>query len=438
MFEIEGKYTEAKIFAEDVDETCISQIYQFTNHPAFTKPVAVMPDTHAGKGSVIGFTMELPDKVIPDTIGVDIGCGMLSINIGKNALNKISSEKLDTSIREAIPFGMNVHTFSKINFQMEFPWAEVNEAMRKLQSRYLEIYRIKASERRDWDEREFVSVINKVHAKRVRVFNSIGSLGGGNHFIEIGKSDVTDDYWVTIHSGSRGFGLAVCNYWQKVARKNVEDKRSDLYRKEISKIREETQDRNDIPRKIENLRKKLGLEDYKKGLEFLVGEELLGYLYDMIFAQIYAAKNRRVMADIIRNILNCDIIDEIETVHNYIDFRDFIIRKGAIRSYKGERVVIPFNQRDGLIICIGKSNKEWNFSAPHGAGRVLSRSKAKQILSLDTFKKQMEGIFSTSICDNTLDESPDSYKDTESIKRLIEPTAEIIDTIKPIHNLKSV
>lgn len=254
----------------------------------------------------------------------------------------------------------------------------------------------------------------------------------GNHFIEIGRSAITGDIWITVHTGSRNLGKKICEYWQGVASKrgifNIKD--------EIDRIKK-LYPKSEWEKSIQNVRN-LAKGFIKSDLDYLDGDNKSGYLRDMVVAQEYAELNRYVIMKDIMNILGIkEGIDCIETVHNYIDFKDNIIRKGAIRSYVGERMIIPFNMQAGILVCEGKSNPEWNYSAPHGAGRVYSRSKAKVELNLDEFKADMKGIFSTSVGINTIDESPKAYKDPAVIEACIEPTAKILDRIIPIHNLKS-
>jgi len=398
MFPLIGKYTTAYIMIDEVEESCISQIIQMINHEAFTNKVIIMPDCHYGKGSVIGFTMPVSDKVIPNVVGVDKGCGMLSFNVGDIVVNH---KELDIRIRQSIPLGQNINKKSKSDLH---------------NSGY--------------------ELCKKLGINSDYVVHSIGTLGGGNHFIEIGKSVTNNDVWVTIHSGSRNLGKKVCEYWQKIASiRKLPDKNIAI--KEIK----ETYPKKEWDKKIKQLnneRRRLK----PSPLDFLEGDNKDSYLKDMYFCQDYAKLNRKTIMESIISILkndlkiSVDIKDQIETIHNYIDPKDGIIRKGAIRSYIGERMLIPFNMRDGILICEGKSNSEWNYSAPHGAGRNHSRAKAKEDLDIEKFKNDMEGIFSTSVCMATIDESPDAYKDSKIIEKAIEPTATILDRIIPIHNIK--
>lgn len=432
MFEIKGKYTTAKVMIDDVEESCVAQITQFVNHPAFTKQVSIMPYTHAGRGSVIGFTMPLTDKVIPNVVGVDIGCGMLSINIGKSL--PLSLEHLDHKIRQRVPFGMSTHDKAVINMERAFPWHQANTLAQKFSLAYREKYGEISIP--SYDMNWFMSKCEKIRAGGMRRFiNSIGTLGGGNHFIETGLSD-TGDYWITIHTGSRNFGKCVCDYWQGKAAKDFKREGKDGVLQQIEQLKKDTADKKELFNKIKELKaqRKPGID--LKGCEWLEGEDAIGYLFDMIFSQIYAEVNRNYIKTIICDALSVVPVETIETVHNFIDFRDFIVRKGAIRSYVGEQMILPFNMRDGILICEGKSNPEWNFSAPHGAGRLMSRGQAKREINLEEFKSQMVGIYSTSVGSGTFDEAPDAYKPAQVIENAIGPTATIVGRIKPIHNMK--
>lgn len=430
--EIQGKYTTAKIMIDNVEPECIAKIYMFVNHEAFTNMIVIMPDTHDGKGSVIGFTMPITNKVIPNVIGVDIGCGMTSARL-KGVVGDLKD--LDAKIRAKIPTGFNVHKTAKPIDKKVFIRAQ--EVARKFMNSYLEKFGIDLSEYYVYyDEKWLQEKCDQIGENYTTVLKSIGTLGGGNHFIEIGK-DENEKNWVTVHSGSRHFGYMICSYWQKQAIDNHKYSHDELQKK-IAKIREEavtSEQKREINSKIKKLREDMTYKG-KKDLAYL--NNPYGYLFDMIFAQVYAEANRQKMLESIMDVLEETPTEIITSTHNYIDFDDLIIRKGAIRSYKGERMVIPFNMRDGLLICEGLSNKEWNNSAPHGAGRVLSRSKAKATLSMEEFKKQMANVFSTSVCQSTLDEAPEAYKNSAIIEKAIAPTCEIIHRVKPILNIKAL
>jgi len=435
MFTIDGKHTTAKVMIDDVEASCISQINHFTNHLAFTNPIAIMPDCHAGKGSVIGFTMEMTDKVIPNVVGVDIGCGLLSMDVGKDL--KLSLEELDHKIRQAIPFGSETHDHPILDMKKDFPWHDVNVQAEKFAMAYMNKFGVRIEVPRysiDW----YTEKCKEIGGDLGRYTKSIGTLGGGNHFCETGISN-NGNIWITIHSGARNFGKRICELWQHRAIKILhEDKKEELEIR-IKQIKEKYKETpRTIKEKIKEAKADLNLDSGldMKGCEWLEDGNAAGYLFDMIFSQMYAKVNREHMARIIEKLISTERSDEIETVHNFIDFRDFVIRKGAIRSYEGERMIIPFNMRDGILVCEGKSNPEWNYSAPHGAGRTMSRSQANKHLDVEEFKSQMKGIYSTSVGQNTLDEAPGAYKDASVIEEAIEPTATIIDKIRPIHNMK--
>lgn len=439
MLNFSGKYTFANVMIDSVEESCIAQIIQMINHPAFTEPMMIMPDTHSGKGSVIGFTMKLPHVqiLIPNVVGVDINCGMLAFNIGNMNIDRAS---LDADIRMDIPFGMATHNSPVINMERDFPWDKVNRTAHEFSKAYYDDFGVEIIPP-VYNMHWFHEKCKDIGANESRVVSSIGTLGGGNHFIEVGRSANTDDLWVTIHTGSRNFGKCVAEYWQKKAENILLQKRNVDLKKYIDGLKG-LDSKKDFQDLIDRKKKELGIDVGVKGsgLEWLEGEYTHKYLFDMVFAQEYANTNRRYIADRIIHSLGCTVHDEIETSHNFIDFKDMIIRKGAIRAYEGERMIIPFNMRDGMLICTGKSNPDWNFSAPHGAGRVYSRSAAKRELSLEKYQKEMAeaDIFSTSVGSGTLDECPDAYKDSKVIEDAIADTAHIVDRVIPIHNMKAV
>jgi len=440
MFDLKGKYTTAKVTIDYVEETGMAQIISFINHPAFTGPVAIMPDTHAGKGSVVGFTMPLGDKVIPNVVGVDIGCGMQSIGLGPYGLNNLDLVHLNHKIRQQVPFGFATHDKPILDMKKDFPWRRACSEAQKFALAYQEkfgtginlpIYDI------DW----FTQKCMTIGCDLGRAIKSIGSLGGGNHFIEVG-TDQGGQIWVTIHTGSRNFGKCICEYWQDRAVKKVKKQSKEDTQKAVKDLKATYTGKElyDRIKALKNAPDPVPEYHCADELRWLEGEDAQAYLFDMVFAQIYAEENRNQIASIILDILGIEdpnSLSMIETVHNFIDFKDFIIRKGAIRSYTGERMIIPFNMRDGILVCEGRSNPEWNYSAPHGAGRVLSRGQAKKKINLETFKEQMKDIYSTSVCQGTLDEAPDAYKDAKLIEEAIGTTATIIDRIKPILNMKA-
>ena len=388
MFELYGKYGTAKVYAETIDNSCISQIYGFLNNP-ITKDVkvAVMPDANTGKGSTVGFTQEIKDKVNPSMVSVDIGCGMLVLKVSKDF--HMDLPKLDKVIHQKIPSGLK-HC-DKVS-----PFAK------------------------NIDLKELIANVN--YNKEIL---GLSSLGGGNHFIEV-DTDENGDYYIVIHSGSRHLGVAVCEYWEKVANdfhKKLAVKKSELLNagknEELAKLPEV-------------------VTTY--GLSYLMGDDLKGYLHDMRITQEFARLNREAMLDVIcteMGIKKRYILDKFCTIHNYIDLNKNILRKGAISLEKDEIAIIPISMAYGSLIVKGKGNPDWNYSGPHGAGRLLSRSDAKNSISMADYKKAMEGIYTTSVNSSTIDESPMAYKNAEEIIRNIADTAEVIDIIKPIYNFKA-
>jgi len=439
MFTINGKYTTATVMIDSIDETTMAQIVKMVNHPAFTNPIKIMPDCHAGAGSVIGFTMPIGDKIIPNVVGVDGSCGMLSFEIAINDyIYENDRETLDKLIRSEVPFGTYVNDDA---YNIEDRLNYVN--MQKQAFLITEHLNgklgmdVKAPK---YDYDYFVDMCNRVGITLDYALRSIGTCGGGNHFCEIGKSKETGNIWITIHTGSRNLGKKVCDYWQKIAKDGRDDTKV-IFDTRLNMLKLAYKGK-ELGKEIQTLRTSLNKNITVKstGLEFLEGKDMYEYFYDMIMVQSYATLNRREIADKIISILridkdDLDVLDYIETIHNYINFSDFIIRKGAIASYKNERCAIPFNMEDGVLICEGKSNAEWNYSAPHGAGRVLSRTKAKEVINLDSAKESMKAknIYSSNV---PIDEVKGAYKDSAIIEKAIEPTVDILDRIIPIHNIK--
>jgi len=405
MIELKGKYNTARVYTDKLEPEVISQVIELCNQE-FCKDssIAIMPDTHAGKGCVIGFTANLGDKVIPNIVGVDIGCGMTTVELGK--LN-IDLEKTDEVIRKWIPSGMSVHEGRLVRFT-------------KLQ--------------------ELLCFRELSDTKRIE--KSIGTLGGGNHFIELDKDD-EDNIYLVIHSGSRNLGKQVAEIYQKLAI-DICSGKEDYFKQRDKLIADYKREgkRKLIQAAIKELKSKYDglLPGYPKDLCFLTGTYREKYLHDMGICQEYAALNRETMADtILDKLLGKRLRDfsYFHTVHNYINFKDNIIRKGSISAYEGEKVLIPINMRDGSILAFGKGNANWNYSAPHGAGRLMSRSKAKENLTLEDYQKSMEGIYTTSVNHSTLDEAPMAYKPIEEILNNIQDTVEISKIIKPIYNFKA-
>ncbi|NDV67366.1 RtcB family protein [Dysgonomonas sp. 25] len=434
MIELKGKYNQdCKIFLEEVEEGAIELVQNILNHEISEGvQVRIMPDTHVGKGIVIGFTMPMTTMVNPNYIGVDIGCSVTSYKLNK----RFESEdlpRIDKVIRKAVPMGHAIRKGKDFNYwwvdeYFQIVTQNVNNFQNEWNKRFSD-----NKEAIIIDREYIVELCKKIGTGERMFYNSVGSLGGGNHFIEIGESAKDGSHYLTIHSGSRNFGLKVCNYHAK--KMTAAKFRPQEYHDEFKYITQNTIPTSDIPIKLEELNERYGVG--KKEL-LLKDDDMYEYLVDMVIAQTYAEFNHRAMAhSIFVGLRDVEAVDMVHSMHNFIDTRDWIIRKGAIRAYKGERMIIPFNMRDGLLICEGKSNADWNCSAPHGAGRILARNQAFKTLDMDVFKSEMEGIYSTSVCKSTLDEAPMAYKDKDVIINAIQDTATILDTVKPILNIKA-
>lgn len=427
MIKLNGKYNrDCMVFCDDVEHQAISLIQSILDKQVSEGvPVRIMPDVHAGKGITIGFTMPLTKLLSPALIGVDIGCGMQSTRFQGDKLDLV---EIDKRIKNEIPMGFNIQ--DDIRFKT-IPYGEVQEIANAFVKKFNEKFKTDYTAP-TYNEKWLTQKLKDIKMDSKKFWNSIGSLGGGNHFIEIGV-DETNMNWLTVHCGSRNFGLKIADYWTNVANgivKNV-PKEYNILR---DKIIQTTMPKSDIPKKLDELKRSF---EFGVDKEYLKDDNLIGYLFDMIFAQQYAVWNRTTITNQIIDIIGINKIEEtIETTHNYVNFKDLIIRKGAISSYVGEKMIIPFNMRDGILLCEGKGNQEWNNSAPHGAGRIMSRSKAKVSVDLESFKKSMENVYSTSVCKSTLDESPFAYKNSKMIEDAIGPTATILRRIKPILNIK--
>lgn len=386
-----------KIFTENIDPKATNQIYTLLRLAPFRDAkVRIMPDVHAGAGCVIGFTANLGNKVIPNIVGVDIGCGVIVAELGKVDINL---EAVDNFIKTKIPSGMNANDYIVEDFDITKLYC-YNELRNK----------------------DYLAL-------------SICSLGGGNHFIEIDK-DAEDNKYLVIHSGSRNLGKQVADIYQDKAVKMCHN---DFFKEKSVEIIAELKAQGrqaEISDALKDLHKQF--EDYSipKDLCFLEGELREQYLHDMRICQVFAKENRRLMLEKILNFLNIRPVNIFESVHNYIG-DDNIVRKGAISAYKGQKLIIPLNMRDGSIIGIGKGNEDWNYSAPHGAGRIMSRSEARQNLQLEDFKNAMQGIYTTTADQDTIDEAPMVYKNAQEIIDKVSDTIEIINIITPIYNFKA-
>jgi RNA-splicing ligase RtcB len=406
MKTLTGTYgKDCKVFTDNIEPKALETIQKLLDNPVTEgKPVRIMPDTHDGKGIVIGFTMPVEEWVNPNHIGVDIGCGMLCAEI-KSTITPDMYIDIDQRIREVVPMGFEVHEDGSNKNFIFGPFYTLGD-----------LYY-----RRNIDE-----LVQKIGMTRELWENSLGTLGGGNHFIELGRSENTGKYYLTIHSGSRNFGKRVCDYHAK----NLDGYKK-MLDEEVERIKQTLpkQQWNDA---IKEAKKRLqGREGY------LTGEAKEDYLKDMYIAQAYASVNRYTMLHLILRRMDWQSGKVIETVHNYISPKDGIIRKGAVSAHLGEELIIPMNMADGILLCRGKGNEDWNCSAPHGAGRLFSRTAAKEQLSMEEFRQRMNKVYSTSVCESTLDESPMAYKPTGEIRSLIEPTVEVLDVIKPVINLKA-
>ncbi|WHY87359.1 RtcB family protein [Neobacillus novalis] len=397
MIKVTGSQTEAKVFSNYPQETAIEQIQELCNQP-FLKDtkISIMPDYHAGKGCVIGTTIQLKDKVVPNLVGVDVGCGVLTVKLEDK---KVDFNKLDQVIRIYVPSGQELHS---------------DETVRFINTGFPAIQEFKA---------EHILSEN-------RSLYSLGTLGGGNHFIEV-SVDSDGYHFLTIHTGSRYVGSKIATYYQKVAISRhrqhdlggmIEKLKAEGRQKEIQAAIQGYKDMNPV---IPN------------DLAYLEDEDFENYIHDMKLAQSFAKANREEIARAITDNMGFEEVDRFDTVHNYIDTDNLILRKGAVSAQKGERLIIPMNMRDGSILAVGKGNEEWNYSAPHGAGRVLSRTKAMKTLNMDDFHNTMKGIWTTSVSDETLDEAPMAYKPMNEILEKVEETVEIAGFIKPVYNFKA-
>lgn len=397
-FEIKGKVNTAICYARVVEDDAIEQIRRMCDHE-FTEGsrIRIMPDVHAGKGCTIGTTMTIKDKAVPNIVGVDIGCGMLTINIGKG---DVDFEKLDAAAHY-IPSGKNVWEGKKEKF--------------------------------DFQELHCYRDLNKVRWLE----RSLGTLGGGNHFIEVDEASDGTKYLV-IHTGSRNLGKQVAEIYQKLA-VDLNRGKEDFFRQkeEIIRTYKEQGRRNEIQPTLEKIKWQERELTIPEDLCYVYGNYFENYLHDVEICQRFARRNREMIAEIIFERTGLTGTDAFHTIHNYIDTDEMILRKGAIAAHAGEKVLIPINMRDGSVLAIGKGNPEWNYSAPHGAGRVMSRTQAKSVLDMDEYRKTMAGIYTTSVNQATLDEAPMAYKRLDDIIDVIKESVDVIDVMKPIYNFKA-
>lgn len=395
MLELKGKYCKnCKIFTDNIEQEALSMVYHFLDNPMFEgAKIRIMPDVHAGKDIVVGFTVPFTDHVNPDHVGGDIGCSV-STAITDMPINPEDYPMIEKCIRESVRFGMSIQQ------KPVYPVADLYKhlQLRLQQARQQWPEMVGAM---DVSEKGITAMLKRVDQKEHMFYNSIGTVGGGNHFVEVGVTP-EGNYAFTVHCGSRNLGQKVWKYWKMEAGK---------------------------------------LTGVANG--FLVEDAMKGYITDMVVAQAYAEFNHQIIDRLVLEAIckgsgrKAHIVEQIYTTHNYIDFSMKMMRKGAVAAPAGRKLVIPFNMRDGLIIARGKGNDDWNQSAPHGAGRLLSRSDAKELIDLDEYRESMKGIYSTSVGTGTIDESPMAYKDPKEILRLIEDTVEVEYFIRPVINLKA-
>ena len=400
MIKINGKYNTAICYTDELETSAYEQLEAVCNEEAFAESkLRIMPDVHAGKGCTIGTTMTIVDKVVPNMVGVDIGCGMYTVNLGKAELDL---EKLDEAAH-SIPCGRDV-----------------------------------------WESRQERFDLTRLRCYRqlkdsVRLERSLGTLGGGNHFIEVDVDEDGNKYLI-IHSGSRNLGTQVADYYQGVA-VDLNLGKAELFkqREEIIRTYKQQGRKAEIQSALGQLEKewKDKAPTMPQELCYLYGEYMQDYLHDIEICQQFAKRNREKMAEILLEKTGLCAVDSFQTIHNYIDVDEMILRKGSVSAKAGEKLLIPINMRDGSLVCIGKGNPEWNCSAPHGAGRLMSRSAAFERLTMEEYEEQMQGIYTTCVNSATLDESPMAYKNMDEIVANIQPTAEIVAHIKPIYNFKA-
>lgn len=398
MIELNGKYSKAKVFTDIIDEESISQIISLCNQEfAANQNIRIMPDVHAGSGCTVGTSMTVTDKVVPAMVGVDIGCGMETIKIKEK---HIELQKLDKLIYNKIPGGFEI---------------------REKPHRYIE-------------KTSLETLYCFDHINFLRAEKSLGTLGGGNHFIEADKSE-DGSFYIVVHSGSRHLGVEVAKYYQNEAFKRLNKVPQNEVNSLIEKLKANGMERN-IQKELKKL-EGIKRTPVQKNYAYAEGDLFERYIHDMKIVQHFALVNRQAIIDEIVNGMKFHVTEQFSTIHNYIDTENMILRKGAVSAQLNEKLIIPINMRDGSLICRGKGNPDWNFSAPHGAGRLFSRSMAKQTFTVSQFKKEMQGIYTTSVNQQTLDECPMAYKKIEDIADNISDTAEITEIIRPVYNFKA-
>lgn len=398
MIEVNGKFNTAKIYTDVVDEASIAQVITLCNQEFTTgSRIRLMPDIHAGAGCTIGTTMTITDKVVPNLVGVDIGCGMETIRLRET---HIELQKLDKLIYEKIPSGFNI---------------------RDKAHRYV-------------DQIDLSGLCCANHVDLLRAEKSVGTLGGGNHFIEVDR-DEEGNLYVVVHSGSRHLGKEVASYYQEEGYKVLNGTDEASAQRLIAEMKAAGRQK-EIQKELKRL-KNLKQTSIPRALAYVSGPLFDQYIHDMKLVQQFARLNRKAIMDEIVKGMKLHVAEQFTTIHNYIDTDAMILRKGAVSAKLGEQILIPINMRDGSLICIGKGNEDWNCSAPHGAGRLMSRAQAKQSFTVSEFKKQMSEVYTTSVNSSTLDECPMAYKNMDDIVENIGPTADIVKVIKPVYNFKA-
>lgn len=398
MLEIKGKYNTAKVFTDIIDQDSIAQIILLCSQE-FVKDakICMMPDVHAGSGCTVGTTMTIKDKIVPNLVGADIGCGMETVMLKEKQLNL---KELDRLIYERIPSGF---------------------AIREKNHPYLK--RLKLGELKCAG-----------HIDMLRAEKSLGTLGGGNHFIEA-DTDGQGNIYLVIHSGSRHLGLEVAKFYQNAGYHKLNGSSYEDVENLVASLKKQKRDR-EIESEVKKL-KSTKTTSVPKELAYVEGGLFDDYIHDMKIVQEYAVLNRKAMMDELLQGMGLHSAEEFTTVHNYLDTEKNILRKGAVSAEEGEKILIPINMRDGSLICIGKGNPDWNYSAPHGAGRIMSRSEAKEAFSVEEYENQMQGIYTTSVSRSTLDECPMAYKSIDDIVNNIGDTVQIVNVIKPVYNFKA-
>ena len=400
MIEIKGQYNTALCYCNEVEDTAREQIQDMCDQRLFAgSRIRIMPDVHAGTGCTIGTTMTVTDRVAPSLVGVDIGCGMETVQLAEK---KIDFDRLDRVIRRSIPAGVNVR--------------ETPHSLTKL----IDLNELRCA----------------VAVDRERARLSLGTLGGGNHFIEVDR-DEEGFLYLVVHSGSRYLGVQTAQYYRRLGWQMMNRVSEESRRELIARYKAEGRAR-EIENGLRELEERFAAsQDIPEKFAYVEGQALENYLHDMKLVQQFASLNREAMTRTIIGSMGLTELDRFTTIHNYIDTENRILRKGSVSAQKGERLLIPINMRDGALICVGRGNEEWNCSAPHGAGRLLSRSAAQESLSVEEFQRQMQGIYTTCVAQSTLDESPMAYKGLDAILSQIGPTAEVVKQIKPVYNFKA-